>query len=108
MLWLILKALLFPSGGDDRVTILITDDTTRAELEEAMAKHRRHPPPHANTLGRQASQAAREARRTARGLAASEGLSDDLTAWSCGYCGRRWVVPGLARGCEAKHERDET
>lgn len=35
MLWLILRALL-PSGGD-RVTILITDDTTRAELEEAMA-----------------------------------------------------------------------
>lgn len=35
MLWLILRALL-PSAGD-RVTILITDDTTRAELEEAMA-----------------------------------------------------------------------
>lgn len=34
MLWLILRALL-PSAGD-RVTILITDDTTRAELEEAM------------------------------------------------------------------------
>ena len=27
--------------------------------------------------------------------------------WVCGYCGRHWVVPGLARSCEAKHEAEQ-
>lgn len=27
--------------------------------------------------------------------------------WTCQTCGRRWVVPSLARDCETRHEREE-
>lgn len=27
--------------------------------------------------------------------------------WKCGYCGKHYVVPQLARSCEEKHEKDE-
>lgn len=27
--------------------------------------------------------------------------------WVCGYCGKTWVVPSLARRCEAKHDEEE-
>lgn len=27
--------------------------------------------------------------------------------WTCGYCGRRYVVPSLASDCEQRHEAED-
>jgi len=29
---------------------------------------------------------------------------DRLKQWTCSVCGKRWVVPDLARMCEKKHD----
>lgn len=32
---------------------------------------------------------------------------DRADDWVCGYCGKFYVVPSLARDCERKHEQQE-
>lgn len=31
-------------------------------------------------------------------------IADRADEWVCGYCGRFFVVPSLARDCERKHD----
>lgn len=44
-----------------------------------------------------------------RSSSATSGLplfKDTSEDWKCGYCGKQYVVPLLARECEAKHESE--
>lgn len=63
-----------------------------------------HQPPRAATTG----QHVHDGPSSELSAQHSEGDVTDLgDLYVCGYCGRRWVIPRLARHCEAKHEADE-